>query len=328
MKTIQFLTLIVLFVVAGQATADSLLEIRAVTDTNRITIGDRIHYTVAVSHGGSVRIRQVENLVDFSPFEVKDFKKNMPEANKDSSVTERFEYTLTIYDTGHYSIPPFPIIFYADSSDSGQTLYSQAVPVTVVSVLAGADSVAFEDIRPPIDIPMDWAFWAWMALASALTLLAAWFIYRAWKQKQETGYIFRPPPPPPPAHEVALQALAELYRSDLLDKGEYKAFYSRLSDILRTYLEGRYFIPAPESVTDEILRDLRAHLHEKEIARIEKILRVADMVKFAKHIPDRVTTQNIMRDTEQFVLDTKLVFEPAEQTPEEKNAIETREDTH
>ena len=286
-----------------------LIEIRTQVDTNRITIGDRIRYTVLIDHAPGVRVERPGEGVVLEPFEIKDYRFPKQEILEDDRRRERFEFTLTAYDTGRFVIPAFPVLFYADSSDSGQIISGRAIDVRVVSVIAAGDSLVLRDIRAPLGIPVDWAFWGWVFLALVLLLFAAWLIYRAWKSKQETGYIFRPPPPPRPAHEIALQALAALYGSDLLEKERYKEFYSRLSDILRTYLEGRYFIHALESTTDETLRALKAHLPEKEAARVEKILRVADLVKFAKHIPDKITTQNIMRDTEQFVLDTKLVFE-------------------
>ncbi len=306
-----------------------LIEIRTQVDTNRITIGDRIHYTVLIEHAPEVRVERPGEGVVLEPFEIKDYRFPRQEVTEGDRRRERFEFTLTAYDTGRFEIPAFPVLFYADSSDSGQIISGRAVPVEVLSVIAAGDSLILRDIRPPLELPVDWAFWGWMLLAAVLLLLAAWLIYRAWRSKQETGYIFRPPPPPRPAHEVALQALAELYRGDLLARGAYKAFYSRLSDILRAYLEGRYFIHALESTTDETLRALEAHLAEKDIRRVEKILRVADLVKFAKHVPDKITTQNIMRDTEQFVLDTKLVFEePAgnDETMLETTQLSTKEE--
>ena len=306
-----------------------LVEIRTQVDTNRITVGGRIHYTVEVNHADTVRIEHPGEGLALEPFEVKDFTAPGVETLENNRLRERFEYTLTAYDTGRFVIPAFPLLFYADSSGAGEIITGRALPVEVISVLPAGDSLRVRDIRAPEEIPFDWAFWGWMTVSGLLLLLAAWFIYRAWKRKQETGSLFRPPPPPPPAHEVALQALAELYRGDLLEQGRHKEFYSRLSEILRAYLEGRYFIAALESTTDEILMALEKHLPQKEIARIAKILRVADLVKFAKHVPDIVTTRNIMRDTEQFVLDTRLVFEeprPQEAGTAENSKTSTKED--
>ncbi len=306
-----------------------LIEIRTRVDTNRITIGDRIHYTVLIDHAPYVRVERPGDGVVLEPFEIKDYRFPKQEVLQGDRRRERFEFTLTVYDTGRFEIPAFPVLFYADSSDSGQIISGRAIPVDVLSVLGAGDSLEVRDIRSPLTLPVDWPFWGWMLLVVFMLLLAAWLVYRAWKNKQETGNIFRPPPPPTPAHEIALQALAELYRSDLLARGAHKTFYSRLSDILRAYLEGRYFIRALESTTDEILRDLKAHLPEGEINRVARILRVADLVKFAKHVPDKITTQNIMRETEQFVLDTKLVFEePAEddKTTPQPEQLTTKEE--
>ena len=55
---------------------------------------------------------------------------------------------------------------------------------------------------------------------------------------------------------LAREALAELEREELWQKGELKAYYSRLVDILRIYLERQMSIQAMESTAEEIIGDL------------------------------------------------------------------------
>jgi len=153
----------------------------------------------------------------------------------------------------------------------------------------------------------------------ALISFAAWLGFKAWKKKQEKGYIFAPPPKPRPAHEIALKALQKLYASDLLEKQEYKLFFSELSDILRTYLEGRYFISALEETTYEIIRDLKEHLDDDKKKILSDILQLSDLVKFAKFKPELKEIETAKIQAEQFIQDTKLIFsEETEDATDEK----------
>ena len=60
----------------------------------------------------------------------------------------------------------------------------------------------------------------------------------------------------------------------LIDKGEQKLFYLKISAILRHYVEDRFGMHAPENTTEEFLRDLQKDLRQvkmKKIRRIEKL---------------------------------------------------------
>jgi len=159
-------------------------------------------------------------------------------------------------------------------------------------------------------------------VAAVLLLgIIAWLGYRLWKKRQEQGYLFKPPPPPLPAHEVALSALQELYTSELLEKKAYKEFYSRLSDIIRQYIEGRFAVTAMEEITVEILQDLEKVLEDREqLAALEELLLLADLVKFAKYIPSGEETDKAKQQAVEFIEQTKLVFEaPSEEDADTEN---------
>ena len=65
-----------------------------------------------------------------------------------------------------------------------------------------------------------------------------------------------------------------------------KEYYSRLTDIVRVYIEGRFDVTAMEMTTDEILdaRDIDA-LEQEVKKELRDILMRADLVKFAKFLP-------------------------------------------
>ena len=84
------------------------------------------------------------------------------------------------------------------------------------------------------------------------------------------------------------------------------AFYTRLSDIVRQYIERRFMIMAPERTTKEFLREA-ARRGELTIGHKELLagfLRAADMVKFALHLPAAIDCDDAFRSAGAFVDET------------------------
>ena len=86
--------------------------------------------------------------------------------------------------------------------------------------------------------------------------------------------------------------LETLEKKELWQKGEVKAYYSELTDIARNYIEEAIEIPAMESTTSELIQGLRAAsvkkkmtLSQEIIENLERVLKQADLVKFAKSKP-------------------------------------------
>ncbi|HGY56213.1 MAG TPA: hypothetical protein ENK44_10950 [Caldithrix abyssi] len=288
-----------------------LIEVQTKVDTSVITIGDRINYSIIINRDTSLRIVRPAEGINLGMFEIKDYTFHDP-VEEDGRVIERFDFNISVYDTGHFVIPPYPVAYFTDdTSKNYRIIEAPAVEIYVKSLLTGDEERELKDIKPPLSIPFNYWFWASMAAAVVLLGVIGWLAYRLWKKKQEQGYLFKPPPPPPPAHETALAALQELFASDLLEKKNYKQYYSRLSDIMRQYVEGRFAVAAMEEITGEIIRDLDKVLDDKEqLAELEELLTLADLVKFAKYIPQPEETEKAGRQAVRFVEETKLVFEP------------------
>ena len=69
------------------------------------------------------------------------------------------------------------------------------------------------------------------------------------------------------ADEKAFSLLDKLTRENLLKQGLYKEYYSRLSDILREYLEERFEYSAMDRTTQEISRALKINEGENGAVR-------------------------------------------------------------
>ncbi|NOX88571.1 MAG: protein BatD [Calditrichaeota bacterium] len=318
-----------LFVFNTNAVADrsSLIEVKAQVDTAVITVGDHILYSIIIDRQKNVRVIQPGQGINLGSFEIKDYKFHEP-VEKDDHIIERYDYVISVYDTGKFTIPPYPVAYFtSDTTTLPAIIEAPAIDIYVKSLLKGEKTPELKDIKPPAEIPFNYRFWLMIA---GIVLLAAGLVfwgYRLWKRKQEKGYLFVPPPPPPPAHETALKALRELYAGDFLENREYKEFFSRLSEIIRTYLENRYFISAMEETTAEILGDLTDQIEQKDLFdTLTDILTVCDLIKFAKHIPTDEEIERIKTEAVDFIEQTKIVFnEPQAEETEETVVSENSE---
>jgi hypothetical protein len=128
------------------------------------------------------------------------------------------------------------------------------------------------------------ALWPWLLLAALLA--AAYWLWRRSRAKPGAAAPSAPPDDRPP-HIIAQDELDALQGEALWEQGRHKEFYIRLTDILRTYLERRYGVPALQLTTTELSRDLRSlDLERVFIGRIKDLFDRADLVKFAKWRPE------------------------------------------
>ncbi len=180
----------------------------------------------------------------------------------------------------------------------------------VESALEADASGEIADLKPTHKLPGRFPRWIWIVLGTAAAAFLVGLISsKLWKHRET----ILPGPPPIPPHTIALQALAFLKGKELLEKDEYKPFYTELSLILRTYLEGRFNLNAPDETTEEIVEELStsAELNGTQRNILQDFMRQADMVKFAKGHPDRTTMEAAFETTKQFVAETKQTEELA-----------------
>ena len=94
---------------------------------------------------------------------------------------------------------------------------------------------------------------------------------------------------------------------NLVEKGEVKRFYQRISDILRRYIERRFGINAPEQTTEEFLAGIKTRhdFPETYHALIKSFLTRCDLVKFAEHQPTTENIQQIFDSCKDFIIGTQ-----------------------
>ena len=107
--------------------------------------------------------------------------------------------------------------------------------------------------------------------------------------------------------------MEELQNQKLWQNNKHKEYYSALTDILRTYIDGRFGVGAMEMTTDEIIEAIKSlDLSQKLAMDVLNLLRDADLVKFAKAMPEAAENESAFSKVYYFVEETK----PVEQTEE------------
>jgi len=256
------------------------VEVTASVDRDKVTIGDKITYTITVKAERNIEVKFPEFAENLGGFVIKNFGSSKKTWFK--NITYRQWYVLDTYTSGEYTIPQV-IIKYRQRGDSRwQEVAADEVTVEVESVLQNAEDASdIRDIAGPIGFPVRIPWYLWTALILVLSGASAVFFLSKHRKAQE-DFI-----PPKPAHEIAYEALQRLKNKDYLKHGQAKMYYIELSDIVRRYLENRFNLRAPHMSTEEFLNTVKNNklLSYEQKNLLREFLSHCDLVKFAKYEP-------------------------------------------
>ena len=295
------------------------VKITSSFDSTKIFIGDQVKYTITIDKPADIRL-------SFPVF--KDtICKNIdiisgPKTDSISSQNGRMKiiqkYIVTSFDSGRYQVPPV----FAEVKNSGglKRYYSDYSLLEVMRIkITPPDTTAkiFDIVQPykaPVTLGEILPWVLLILLAGAL----GWAIVRYWKnhKKSENGVeVFVPMDP---AHVIAFRELENLKAEELWQKGEIKKYYTRLTEILRQYLENRFSVYSLELTTAETLEALVKTGFRKNGSYndLKAVLTGADLVKFAKYNPVASENETHFQTSWNFVVATKendMITEPAEE---------------
>ena len=313
MKVLLTFGIMLGFLFTGAESSSELITVKAEVDKAVITIGDRITYALTIEYDSHLKIEQPGPGANLGQFEIKDYAIHEP-FEKKGLISQTFDYEISVFDTGTFIIPPFPVAFAeSDTSRDYQIIQSEPIEITVNSVLTAEDN-EIRDIKPPLDIPANYRrliITGTIIIFSIILILLILYYFR-WQKK---GIPLFRKEPIRPAHEIALQDLNTLQQEwrELFQQGEFKQIYTRISEILRHYLENRYFLKALEETTSEIKDSLIDIDLETELQiQVMQVLEYSDLVKFAKFVPSENNIQENLNSAEIFIHSTKLIFEKFE----------------
>lgn len=217
------------------------------------------------------------------------------------SLTQTF--TITGFDSGYHVILPFELLLLGPKPIDTTRLLTQPLLLSVQSVPVDTTK-SIKDIKDIEAVPFSiWDHIGWIILA--IVAFIGFILWKKYASKLRNNKQTIVTTPSIPCHEKALMALDELDKRQLWQNGQYRAYHTELTDILRSYVSERWEVGAMEMTTDEILALSIIPSHEVE--GIGYVLKVADMVKFAKGVPHGDENIRCMDVTRRFVQSSKEV---------------------
>lgn len=293
------------------------ISVKAGLDTSAILIGDQVRLAIEVQKNNRYTVdfplfrdtitKGIE-ILNTSPVDT------IPGDDDRTVLTQ--EVLITSFDSGKYTLPPLPFIW--KDKNRSDTLYSSPLELNVYTVPVDTTS-EIKPIKLPLDAPVTFAeIWPYL-LIGLLVIMVGLFVFWYIKRRKANKPVFRVEKPKEPAHRIALRELDKLSEEKLWQKNEIKLFYTRLTNIIRKYIEERFGVYAMEETTGEIMRDIKkGYVDDQQLQNIlYELLSLADMVKFAKNIPLPDENEKLMRHAYDFVIKTK--------TEKKENGVDNNE---
>jgi len=263
---------------------------RSYLENDHIVIGQQVNLVLEVHTGGNSNIRWATFPDTLKSIEVIETGKIDTIRQKDST-TYRQKLLITSFDAGKASIPAFS--FLSVTNNQADTFSTRPLLLTVTTVAVDTTK-PFKPIKDIEEVEESsgytqfvehlksyWKLYAGILLLAGLIIFTVFYFIRN-KKAATAG----PKLPPEKPHEKAQRLLRELAAAKLWEQGRVKEYYSALSDIIRNYLEERYGVAAMEQTTDELLALAKNNREVKKVRQeLKKILRTADLAKFAKANP-------------------------------------------
>lgn len=257
------------------------IEAGAAVDKTPIQIGDKIIYTITVKTRDGIEIEFPQFLPEnLAGFAIKDFGSS--EKGVFRKKTFKQWYLLDTYVSGEHIIPAAVVKYRRKGQTDWQEIDVKEIKIEVKSVLDTTS--AQKDIRD-IRGPKSFAdrIWLYLVIVLCILLITGLVFSIVSLRKKKLDY----QPLPLPAHLIAYEALSVLEKKDYIHKGQTKAYYVELSDIVRQYLENRFNIRAPEMTTEEFLIKVKEDsiLSSEHKGLLRDFLVNCDLVKFARYQP-------------------------------------------
>tara|TARA_B110000259_G_scaffold82387_1_gene96247 strand:+ start:2313 stop:3935 length:1623 start_codon:yes stop_codon:yes gene_type:complete len=275
--------------------AQSYEELLVAVDSTKLRIGEQINIRYQIK-GDSLSQIQFAEQPNFAPFELlEDFPLDTLRSQAHYLFTKK--YALIQFDSGTYWIPKQKILI------NGVGMITDSISIRVNTVVVDTLKQPLFDIKPLVAVKRGYKKLTQQLLITVfgliLLILAVFLILRVQKKLIEK----RKELPPFDRALLELKALEE-ERPRLQE--EYKSYYSKLTDVVRRYLEEEANITALESTSRELLKKLellkdsgKLDLDGETLRSLKRVLEHADLVKFARSAPEfevATSDRNLVED--------------------------------
>lgn len=277
-KTILFIILTV-----STLTVFAQASVEARIDSIQILIGEQTGVTVSVTakKNANITFPAFKPMQQVTPgVEVVEDMKADTSSLDNGLIKVSKKYIITSFDENLYYIPPFKV------SVNGKGYQSKSLALKVLTV--PVDTAHMEKFFPPKDVqgnPFDWKEWSgafWLSVLFVFLCIAIYYLWTRLKENKpviaQARFIKREPP-----HKKALKDIETLKTERTSVSENQKAYYTKLTEVLRKYIEERFGFNAMEMTSSEIISRLQQDGDRKMIEELRELFNTADLVKFAKY---------------------------------------------
>lgn len=256
------------------------------SDTGRIAWGERAEITLRLGKGinetldgwpqwqdtipGGLEILQTSLLDTLAP--------QNSDPDEWDMIMEQ-SWVVTGWDSGYVLIPSIKL-----GRDSTSPVLLQIVPSRTegaVEIMPAADIVQIEWSAYERFIKA--APWIGGIIGLVILFFIAKYVYLWWRNRAAGGKPIEEITPYIPPHITAMKELKTLEDRQSWNKGEAKTFHVQLSQIIRTYIDGRFHISSLEKTTREVSELINTlDIHASDKSKLVLALRLGDQIKFAK----------------------------------------------
>ncbi|MBO6079034.1 MAG: hypothetical protein J6P66_09835 [Bacteroidaceae bacterium] len=227
-------------------------------------------------------------------------------------------YTVTCFDSALIYIPPVTVKVDGNEYQSDPI----ALAFMTYDIPEGEETQIFgpkQNMKTPIKLYEVRGLIFFWGLAIICIALAVYLFMRYRDDKPIIKKIKIEPKIP--AHVRAINGIEELRTSGGPHSEDSKAYYTRLTDILREYINDRFGFNATEMTSYEILERLEESRDKESLSELRDLLSTSDMVKFAKFKPMLNENDRNLVNALEFVNDTKIEVCDEELQPKEEETV-------
>lgn len=225
----------------------------------------------------------------------------------------RGSIVLAPFEEGTYHLPDIPVLRGSD------TLRFAGLEMEVKTMPVDTATFVLHDIKGQIRYPLTFKeLLPWIAAFWLLAVLVILTVCLVQLHRRRAGG--EAAAPKDPAYIVALRELDKWRGDKFWAPDKQKAYYSGITDALKTYIEDRFGVDAPEMTTAELFDALRAEkdLPEELRQELQDVFECADFVKFAKHTASDEENARALPTAVRFVTSTyQTVLEEEQKSSDE-----------
>lgn len=317
--------LIILFFVWSTVDSKAQVEAHITLDSNYILIGDQINMTIAVSSPTDYVVDwpQLNDTIIAAIEILKKSKIDSSYSADNNRLLLKQTIRITSFDSGYYAIPPIPIKYKGPDGLLVQQTETEALLLEVNNVPVNMEE-DIKDIKAPIAAPYTFREALPWIIGLLLSIAIGFAVYYYIKKRKKDEPVFKATSKPKiPPHRLALDALDNLRHKKVWQSGLIKDYHTELTDIVREYISSRFYIPAHEMTTDEILEALNGTATNDQVKqKIRQTFTMADLVKFAKMQPLPLEHDTSLNNAVDFVNETMHIVDTENKTTIKDNNAE------